>query len=58
MLCLCQIRWCTNEKNGVVMTGYTTEGTLSRTLLTHPETVEDMRGNVQVRRQTDSQTTA
>lgn len=30
------------------MTGYTTEGTLSRTLLTHPETVEDMRGNTQV----------
>jgi hypothetical protein len=37
------------------MTGYTTEGTLSRTLLTHPETVEDMRGNVQVRRQTVNQ---
>lgn len=49
-------RWCTNEKNGVVMTGYTTEGTLSRTLLTHPETVEDMRGNVQVRRQTTKHT--
>jgi Cft2 family RNA processing exonuclease len=42
-------RWCTSELNGVVMTGYTQEGTLARRLLTHPEVVEDMRGQQQVR---------
>lgn len=30
------------------MTGYTQEGTLARKLLTHPEVVEDMRGQQQV----------
>jgi hypothetical protein len=29
------------------MTGYTQEGTLARKLLTHPETVEDLRGRPQ-----------
>lgn len=40
-------RWCSSEQNGVVITGYTQEGTLARKLLTHPEVVEDMRGQQQ-----------
>ncbi len=47
-VCMCVRRWCTSELNGVVMTGYTQEGTLARRLLTHPEVVEDMRGQQQV----------
>lgn len=39
--------WCSSEENGVVITGYTQEGTLARKLLTHPEVVEDMRGQQQ-----------
>jgi len=41
-------RWCSNKDNGVIITGYTQEGTLAKELLNHPETVKDLQGNYQV----------
>ena len=43
-ICICQTgvsrhlfeRWCDDERNGVVLAGYTVEGTLAHDLLNHP----------------------
>lgn len=39
-------RWCTNEKNGVVIPGYSVEGTLAKEILSEPKEVESMRGGM------------
>lgn len=37
-------RWCTNKRNGLVLTGYSVEGTLAKKVLTEPEMVTRMDG--------------
>ncbi|KAJ1984231.1 endoribonuclease ysh1 [Dimargaris verticillata] len=37
-------RWCSFDRNGVVLTGYSVEGTLARDLLNEPEAIESLRG--------------
>ncbi|CAM9175745.1 unnamed protein product [Chrysoparadoxa australica] len=39
-------RWCTDEKNGVLMPGYSVEGTLAKKILSAPEEVTAMDGRV------------
>lgn len=39
-------RWCTNERNGVVIPGYSVEGTLAKDILSEPKEVESMRGGM------------
>ncbi|BEI99005.1 hypothetical protein CcaverHIS631_0400480 [Cutaneotrichosporon cavernicola] len=36
--------WAPDAKNGVIVTGYSIEGTMARTLLGEPETIESLRG--------------
>ncbi|KAJ9055576.1 endoribonuclease ysh1 [Entomophthora muscae] len=37
-------RWCPNPLNGLVLCGYSVEGTLARSILSSPETVPSLRG--------------
>jgi len=37
-------KWCTNEKNGVVIPGYCVEGTLAKDILSEPKEIESMKG--------------
>ncbi|KAI5149999.1 cleavage and polyadenylation specificity factor subunit 3 [Enteropsectra breve] len=37
-------KWCTNAKNGTVLSGYSVEGTLAREILSEPSEVESTRG--------------
>eukprot|EP00612_Vaucheria_litorea_P000458 CAMPEP_0171457986 /NCGR_PEP_ID=MMETSP0945-20130129/3841_1 /TAXON_ID=109269 /ORGANISM="Vaucheria litorea, Strain CCMP2940" /LENGTH=665 /DNA_ID=CAMNT_0011983695 /DNA_START=110 /DNA_END=2105 /DNA_ORIENTATION=- len=37
-------RWCTDEKNGVVIPGYSVEGTLAKKILTSPEDITGLDG--------------
>ena len=37
-------RWCTNKQNGVVLSGYSVEGTLAKKVLTEPETITRLDG--------------
>lgn len=37
-------KWCSNEKNGVLMPGYCVEGTLAKEILNEPKEIESMRG--------------
>lgn len=37
-------RWCTNKQNGLVLSGYSVEGTLAKKVLTEPETVTRLDG--------------
>jgi len=39
-------KWCTNERNGVIITGYCVEGTLAKDLLSEPNEIESMRGKM------------
>lgn len=37
-------RWCTNKQNGLVLSGYSVEGTLAKKVLTEPETITKLDG--------------
>lgn len=37
-------RWCTNKRNGLVLTGYSVEGTLAKKVLTEPESITRLDG--------------
>lgn len=37
-------RWCTNKQNGLILTGYSVEGTPAKKVLTEPETITRMDG--------------
>lgn len=37
-------RWCTNKQNGLVLSGYSVEGTLAKKVLTEPETITRLDG--------------
>lgn len=39
-------RWCSNEKNGVVIPGYCVEGTLAKEILSEPKEVESIKGGM------------
>lgn len=39
-------RWCSSEKNGVVIPGYCVDGTLAKEILNEPKEVESMRGGM------------
>ena len=43
-------RWCDDERNGVVLAGYTVEGTLAHDLLNHPTEIVCQDNRVKVRR--------
>lgn len=43
-------RWCTNRKNGLVLTGYSVEGTLAKKVLSEPQHITRLDGR-QVRRE-------
>eukprot|EP00903_Cladosiphon_okamuranus_P022320 g20526.t1 len=43
-------RWCTDEKNGVLIPGYSVEGTLAKKLLSMPDEVQGMDGRIRQRR--------
>eukprot|EP01083_Nonionella_stella_P096646 271740_1 len=36
--------WCTNKKNGVIIPGYSVEGTLAKTITLEPDEIESMNG--------------
>lgn len=36
--------WCTDRRNGVIIAGYCVEGTLAKTILSHPEEIPTMSG--------------
>lgn len=38
-------RWAPNEKNGVVITGYSVEGTMAKSIMNEPETIPAVMGN-------------
>lgn len=42
--------WAPDPKNGVIVTGYSIEGTMARTLLGEPETIESLRGGKKIPR--------
>ena len=44
-------RWCTDDKNGVLIPGYSVEGTLAKKLLSMPDEVQGMDGRVRQNRQ-------
>lgn len=37
-------RWCTNKQNGLILSGYSVEGTLAKKVLTEPETITRLDG--------------
>lgn len=37
-------RWCTNKQNGVMLSGYSVEGTLAKKVLTEPDTITRLDG--------------
>lgn len=37
-------RWCTEKRNGLIISGYTVEGTLGKKVLTEPETIKTLDG--------------
>ena len=37
-------RWCTNKQNGLVLTGYSVEGTLAKKVITEPDTITRLDG--------------
>lgn len=37
-------RWCTNKQNGLVLSGYSVEGTLAKHVLTEPDTIPRLDG--------------
>ena len=37
-------RWCTNKRNGLVLTGYSVEGTLAKKVLNEPDTITRLDG--------------
>lgn len=37
-------RWCTSKQNGLVLTGYSVEGTLAKKLMTEPESITRLDG--------------
>lgn len=39
-------KWCSNEKNGVVIPGYCIEGTLAKEILSEPKEIESMKGGM------------
>ncbi|KAM0681646.1 endoribonuclease ysh1 [Glugoides intestinalis] len=39
-------KWCSNERNGVVIPGYCVEGTLAKEILSEPKEIESMRGGM------------
>lgn len=39
-------RWCTDDKNSVLIPGYSVEGTLAKKLLSEPDEVQGMDGRV------------
>lgn len=39
-------KWCSNEKNGVVIPGYSVEGTLAKEILSEPKEIESMKGGM------------
>lgn len=39
-------KWCSNEKNGIVIPGYCVEGTLAKEILSEPKEVESMKGGM------------
>lgn len=39
-------KWCSNEKNGVVIPGYCVEGTLAKEILSEPKEIESMKGGL------------
>ncbi|CBN76100.1 conserved unknown protein [Ectocarpus siliculosus] len=43
-------RWCTDDKNSVLIPGYSVEGTLAKKLLSMPDEVQGMDGRVRQRR--------
>ncbi|CAN0042796.1 unnamed protein product, partial [Scytosiphon promiscuus] len=43
-------RWCTDEKNSVLIPGYSVEGTLAKKLLSMPDEVQGMDGRIRQRR--------
>jgi len=43
-------RWCTDDKNSVLIPGYSVEGTLAKKLLSDPDEVQGMDGRVSARR--------
>jgi cleavage and polyadenylation specificity factor subunit 3 len=42
-------RWCEDERNGVVLAGYSVEGTLAKKLLSEPEEIICLDGRVKKR---------
>ncbi|CAN0263384.1 unnamed protein product [Pylaiella littoralis] len=43
-------RWCTDDKNSVLIPGYSVEGTLAKKLLSMPDEVQGMDGRIRQRR--------
>ena len=43
-------KWASSERNGVVIAGYSVEGTLAKQILSEPDEVRTMDGRVQARR--------
>lgn len=39
-------KWCSNEKNGIIIPGYCVEGTLAKEILSEPKEVESIRGGM------------
>jgi cleavage and polyadenylation specificity factor subunit 3 len=42
-------RWCEDERNGVVLAGYSVEGTLAKKLLSEPEEITCLDGRIKKR---------
>ena len=38
-------RWAPNDRNGIVITGYSVEGTMAKTIMTEPETIPAVMGH-------------
>ena len=43
-------KWASSERNGVVIAGYSVEGTLAKQILSEPDEVRTMDGRVEARR--------
>ena len=39
-------KWCSNEKNGIVIPGYCVEGTLAKEILSEPKEIESIKGGM------------
>lgn len=39
-------KWCSNEKNGIIIPGYCVEGTLAKEILSEPKEVESIKGGM------------